>query len=84
MKELLDITNKYVVADPVTALDQTLNHPFVVVEGMDATGRQTFYSYIILLSGSVPIINISDLSPHIPPIYFPSLSERINAKFLIL
>ena len=49
VKELLEIADKYITIAPDQTCTQTLNHPFIVVEGMDATGNDWYYNINVLL-----------------------------------
>jgi hypothetical protein len=44
VKELLDISGKYVTVGTGKSCEETLDHPFIVVEGMDATGTFLVYN----------------------------------------
>ncbi|KAL4222439.1 UMP kinase [Mactra antiquata] len=53
VKELIDTTDKYVTTGPVSSIDQNLVHPFIVVEGMDATGKTTLTEELEKRMGAV-------------------------------
>lgn len=80
VKELLDITDKLVSKENLLSNDQPLPQPFVVVEGMDATGKTTLTEVLEKKLGAARYFTPPHSVAHLRP-FFDNLPEIVRRAY---